>query len=248
MLDFFFKSREIYFFKSKVLTWKFHFPDIDECTILLDACPTDKPFCVNTQGSYTCLEKTGVKTCPAGFKFDKISQQCKGNSHSSPPVLPICHEAKFSMRSLLSFPPSYSSIRCGRVRGKYSQLSGRCWTMSKHRGRLRVRYKVREGIHVQYWFGRLRRWVLAIDIILLYINLRALHRAWWDCCLFFFFKSNKSSLHFYLNLSSISLALGMQNLATAWNKFDFASKDSFEIWSNSACNASSPCHVHVSNR
>lgn len=47
-----------------------------------DACPTDKPFCVNTQGSYTCLEMTGVRSCPAGFKFDKSLQQCKGNSYN----------------------------------------------------------------------------------------------------------------------------------------------------------------------
>jgi fibulin 1/2 len=47
---------------------------------LPNACVVDKPFCVNTQGSYTCLEMTGVKSCPAGFKFDKSLQQCKGNA------------------------------------------------------------------------------------------------------------------------------------------------------------------------
>ncbi|KAL6257929.1 hypothetical protein P5V15_011528 [Pogonomyrmex californicus] len=51
--------------------------DIDECAVLSDACAADKPFCVNTQGSYTCLEMTGVKSCPAGFKFDKSLQQCR---------------------------------------------------------------------------------------------------------------------------------------------------------------------------
>ncbi|KAL6430493.1 hypothetical protein ACFW04_007830 [Cataglyphis niger] len=51
--------------------------DIDECTVLSDACAADKPFCVNTQGSYTCLEMTGVKSCPAGFKFDRSLQQCR---------------------------------------------------------------------------------------------------------------------------------------------------------------------------
>ncbi|EFN68423.1 Fibrillin-2 [Camponotus floridanus] len=51
--------------------------DIDECTVVLNACTADKPFCVNTQGSYTCLEMTGVKSCPAGFKFDKSLQQCR---------------------------------------------------------------------------------------------------------------------------------------------------------------------------
>lgn len=56
-----------------------YFSDIDECAVLLAACPADKPFCVNTQGSYACLEMTGVKSCPAGFKFDKSLQLCKGN-------------------------------------------------------------------------------------------------------------------------------------------------------------------------
>ncbi|KYN31855.1 Fibrillin-3 [Trachymyrmex septentrionalis] len=51
--------------------------DIDECTVLSAPCTTDKPFCVNTPGSYTCLEMTGVKSCPAGFKFDKSLQLCK---------------------------------------------------------------------------------------------------------------------------------------------------------------------------
>jgi len=55
------------------------FSDIDECAVLSAACTADKPFCVNTQGSYTCLEMTGVKSCPAGFKFDKSLQLCKGN-------------------------------------------------------------------------------------------------------------------------------------------------------------------------
>ncbi|XP_018398956.1 PREDICTED: fibrillin-1-like [Cyphomyrmex costatus] len=51
--------------------------DIDECVVLSAACAADKPFCVNTPGSYTCLEMTGVKSCPAGFKFDKSLQLCK---------------------------------------------------------------------------------------------------------------------------------------------------------------------------
>ncbi|KAL0113527.1 hypothetical protein PUN28_012588 [Cardiocondyla obscurior] len=51
--------------------------DIDECAVLSTACAIDKPFCVNTQGSYTCLEMTGVKSCPAGFKFDKLVQSCR---------------------------------------------------------------------------------------------------------------------------------------------------------------------------
>ncbi|XP_012529954.2 fibrillin-1 isoform X2 [Monomorium pharaonis] len=51
--------------------------DIDECVVLPAACAAGKPFCVNTQGSYACLEMTGVKSCPAGFKFDKLSQLCK---------------------------------------------------------------------------------------------------------------------------------------------------------------------------
>lgn len=54
-------------------------PDIDECSVLSNACTDAKPFCVNTQGSYACLEITGVKSCPAGFKYDKPLQQCKGN-------------------------------------------------------------------------------------------------------------------------------------------------------------------------
>ncbi|XP_076236207.1 uncharacterized protein LOC143180395 [Calliopsis andreniformis] len=51
--------------------------DIDECVILPEPCPGNKNFCVNTQGSFSCLEMKGVKSCPAGFKFDTVSQQCK---------------------------------------------------------------------------------------------------------------------------------------------------------------------------
>ncbi|XP_014488735.1 PREDICTED: fibrillin-1-like [Dinoponera quadriceps] len=51
--------------------------DIDECSVLSNACTDAKPFCVNTPGSYACLEMTGVKSCPAGFKYDKSLQQCK---------------------------------------------------------------------------------------------------------------------------------------------------------------------------
>ncbi|XP_024879851.1 fibrillin-3-like [Temnothorax curvispinosus] len=51
--------------------------DIDECAVLSSACAADKPFCVNTLGSYACLEMTGAKSCPAGFKFDKSLQLCK---------------------------------------------------------------------------------------------------------------------------------------------------------------------------
>ncbi|XP_076668059.1 uncharacterized protein LOC143368830 isoform X1 [Andrena cerasifolii] len=51
--------------------------DIDECLILPEPCPGIKSFCVNTQGSFSCLEMKGIKSCPAGFKFDKFSQQCK---------------------------------------------------------------------------------------------------------------------------------------------------------------------------
>ncbi|XP_034188272.2 uncharacterized protein LOC117607997 isoform X1 [Osmia lignaria lignaria] len=51
--------------------------DIDECLTLPKPCPEQKNFCVNTQGSFSCLEMKGTKSCPAGFKFDKLSQQCK---------------------------------------------------------------------------------------------------------------------------------------------------------------------------
>ncbi|XP_012149839.2 uncharacterized protein LOC100874867 [Megachile rotundata] len=51
--------------------------DIDECLMLPKPCPKEKNFCVNTQGSFSCLEMKGIKSCPAGFKFDKLSQQCK---------------------------------------------------------------------------------------------------------------------------------------------------------------------------
>ncbi|XP_011707681.1 PREDICTED: fibrillin-1-like isoform X2 [Wasmannia auropunctata] len=64
------------FDKSKLLLLAY-FSDIDECAVLSAACAADKPFCVNTQGSYECLEMTGVKSCPAGFKFDKTLQLCK---------------------------------------------------------------------------------------------------------------------------------------------------------------------------
>ncbi|XP_017758004.1 PREDICTED: fibrillin-3-like [Eufriesea mexicana] len=51
--------------------------DIDECLILPKPCPADKNFCVNTQGSFSCLEMKGVKSCPAGFKFNKLLEQCE---------------------------------------------------------------------------------------------------------------------------------------------------------------------------
>lgn len=52
--------------------------DIDECLILSEPCSGRKNFCVNTQGSFSCLEMKGIKSCPAGFKFNKLSQQCEG--------------------------------------------------------------------------------------------------------------------------------------------------------------------------
>ncbi|XP_043527700.1 fibrillin-2-like [Frieseomelitta varia] len=51
--------------------------DIDECLILSEPCSGRKNFCVNTQGSFSCLEMKGIKSCPAGFKFNKLSQQCE---------------------------------------------------------------------------------------------------------------------------------------------------------------------------
>ncbi|XP_033310494.1 fibrillin-1-like isoform X1 [Bombus bifarius] len=51
--------------------------DIDECLVLPKPCPGKKNFCVNTQGSFSCLEMKGIKSCPAGFKFNKLSQQCE---------------------------------------------------------------------------------------------------------------------------------------------------------------------------
>ncbi|XP_076376095.1 uncharacterized protein LOC143259120 [Megalopta genalis] len=51
--------------------------DIDECAVLPQPCPAERRFCVNTQGSFSCLEKKGAKSCPAGFKFDQLLQQCK---------------------------------------------------------------------------------------------------------------------------------------------------------------------------
>lgn len=54
------------------------FSDIDECLVLSKPCSGKKSFCVNTQGSFSCLEMKGIKSCPAGFKFNKLSQQCEG--------------------------------------------------------------------------------------------------------------------------------------------------------------------------
>ncbi|XP_076276277.1 uncharacterized protein LOC143207096 [Lasioglossum baleicum] len=51
--------------------------DIDECVVLSEPCPAERSFCVNTQGSFSCVEMKGTKSCPAGFKFDKSLQQCK---------------------------------------------------------------------------------------------------------------------------------------------------------------------------
>ncbi|XP_006623621.1 fibrillin-1-like [Apis dorsata] len=51
--------------------------DIDECLILSKPCPGIKNVCVNTQGSFSCLEIKGIKSCPAGFKFNNFSQQCE---------------------------------------------------------------------------------------------------------------------------------------------------------------------------
>ncbi|CAK9820357.1 FBN2 [Anthophora quadrimaculata] len=51
--------------------------DIDECLILSEPCPGKKKFCVNTKGSFNCLEMKGIKSCPAGFKFNNLSQECQ---------------------------------------------------------------------------------------------------------------------------------------------------------------------------
>ncbi|XP_017892365.1 fibrillin-1-like [Ceratina calcarata] len=51
--------------------------DVDECVILSEPCPVSRNFCVNTQGSFSCLKMPGIKSCPAGFKFDNLSQQCE---------------------------------------------------------------------------------------------------------------------------------------------------------------------------
>ncbi|XP_015191223.1 PREDICTED: fibrillin-2-like [Polistes dominula] len=51
--------------------------DIDECVVLPNVCTEGTHFCVNTPGSYSCLKMVGTKSCPAGFKFDKVSQICK---------------------------------------------------------------------------------------------------------------------------------------------------------------------------
>ncbi|XP_047357054.1 fibrillin-1-like isoform X1 [Vespa velutina] len=51
--------------------------DINECVVSPNVCTESTHFCVNTQGSFSCLKMVGTKSCPAGFKFDKTSQTCK---------------------------------------------------------------------------------------------------------------------------------------------------------------------------
>lgn len=67
-------------YKYIIIELKFSiiFSDIDECLILPKPCRGIKNVCVNTQGSFSCLEIKGIKSCPAGFKFNNFSQQCEG--------------------------------------------------------------------------------------------------------------------------------------------------------------------------
>ncbi|XP_076756473.1 uncharacterized protein LOC143426737 [Xylocopa sonorina] len=51
--------------------------DIDECLKLPEPCPANRKFCVNTQGSFSCLKMVGNNSCPAGFKYDKLLQKCE---------------------------------------------------------------------------------------------------------------------------------------------------------------------------
>lgn len=57
--------------------------DIDECEERIDVtCNIENQVCLNTPGSYQCLEITRVSnTCPNGFKFDQKIKQCIGNEH-----------------------------------------------------------------------------------------------------------------------------------------------------------------------
>lgn len=55
--------------------------DIDECEERADVtCNMDTQVCLNTPGSYQCLEITQVPvTCPNGFKYEPKVKQCIGN-------------------------------------------------------------------------------------------------------------------------------------------------------------------------
>lgn len=55
--------------------------DIDECEERIDVtCNIETQVCLNTPGSYQCLDITRVSNaCPNGFKFDHKIKQCIGN-------------------------------------------------------------------------------------------------------------------------------------------------------------------------
>lgn len=55
--------------------------DIDECEERTDVtCNIDTQVCLNTPGSYQCLDITPISSiCPNGFKFDQKIKQCIGN-------------------------------------------------------------------------------------------------------------------------------------------------------------------------
>lgn len=57
--------------------------DIDECEERIDVtCNIDTQVCLNTPGSYQCLDITPLSSaCPNGFKFDQKIKQCIGNEH-----------------------------------------------------------------------------------------------------------------------------------------------------------------------
>lgn len=58
--------------------------DADECEESTDVtCNMETQVCVNTPGSYQCLEITHVPvTCPNGFKFDPKVKQCIGKCYA----------------------------------------------------------------------------------------------------------------------------------------------------------------------
>lgn len=56
--------------------------DIDECEGSDIICDLNTQVCVNSKGSYKCLNinqvSNPIPTCPNGYKFDLDTKQCEG--------------------------------------------------------------------------------------------------------------------------------------------------------------------------
>ncbi|XP_071442617.1 fibulin-1-like [Hetaerina americana] len=51
--------------------------DIDECTEGGNNCSLGQQFCLNTQGSFTCINKNKRKECLAGYKYNVATESCE---------------------------------------------------------------------------------------------------------------------------------------------------------------------------